>query len=64
LLNRHQAVEEQALAVGLLVPYLDRDRLAAVRAGCLDAAVDVQRTADAERIPCAVRIPPAAAWGA
>ncbi|MDP9269786.1 MAG: hypothetical protein M3P14_02200 [Chloroflexota bacterium] len=49
MLSRHQAVEEQALAVGLLVPYLDRDRLAAVRAGCLDAAVDVQRTSGGER---------------
>jgi len=34
-------VKEQALAVELLVPHVDRDRLAAVRAGCLDAAVDV-----------------------
>src|SRR5207248_7780426 len=43
-----KAVEEEALVARPLAPHLDRDRLAAVGAGRLDAAVDVQRRADPE----------------
>jgi hypothetical protein len=53
-----EAVEEQAPLVGLPAVHRDRDRFPAVGAGGLDVAVDVERGADPERIPGAVRIPP------
>ena len=59
--GRDEAVEDERLVVGLRIPYLDRDRVAAVRARRLDAAVDMQRGADPECIPRAVRVPPTAA---
>ena len=56
--TRH--VEEERLVVHALVADLDRERLAAVGAGRLDPAVGVQRGADADRVPGAVAVPPAA----
>src|SRR5919106_2842939 len=55
-----EAVEEQALVVGSPAAHRDRNRLAAVGARGLDFAVDMERSADSERIPSAVRVPPAA----
>src|SRR5207237_6474830 len=49
-----EAMEEQRVVVGLLVADVDGHRLAAVGARRLDPAVDVQRGADAERVPRAV----------
>ena len=59
--RRDEDVEEERLVVQALVANLDGDRLAAVGAGRLDPAVDMERGADAERVPRTVAVPPAAA---
>jgi hypothetical protein len=53
--GRDEAVEQETLVVGSLVPHLDHDRLSAVCAHGLDATVDVERRADAECVPGAER---------
>jgi hypothetical protein len=63
-MSSHQCAAETGvwnnrLSSSGLAAHLDRDRLAAIRARRLDHAVDVERRADPERVPGAVRVPPA-----
>jgi aminopeptidase len=57
----NEAVEEQRRVSRATVPKLGSERLATVGAGRLDPAVGVQRGTDAECVPGAVAVPPAAA---
>ncbi len=52
------AMEQQASIVRPLIAHVHRERLTAVGARRFDATIDMQRSADTERIPRTVRIPP------
>src|SRR5262249_689614 len=56
--GRHEHVEKEVRSVDALPADVDRIRLPAVGADRLDPAVDLERGADPERVPGAVRIPP------
>src|SRR5258706_2484259 len=55
--GRDEDVEEEIRAVRGPVPDIDRDAFATIGARALDPAIDVERGADSERVPRAVREP-------
>ena len=52
-------MEKQRGVVWPLIVHLDRDRFATIGTGCFDAAVSMQCSEYAERVPRAVCVPPA-----
>src|SRR6202011_967500 len=50
----NQAMEHEALVIGPLIAYVERDRLTTIRAGGLDPAARAQCCANPERVPSAV----------
>ena len=58
LARRDQAVEQQACVIRSPVLHFNRHSLTAVRARCFQLSISVQGAEDAERVPCAIGVPP------